>query len=395
MRSARMVDKISIQFLGTSAGKPCKTRNVSSLALRLDGDTIIFDCGEATQHQLMKTTIKPSSISKIFLTHTHGDHVFGLVPLLTSFGHSGHIVPGEPPAYIDVYGPKGIRELIRTTLRISYSTLAKRYRVHELLFAEEQPYTNSDMHSSEDEGTDVHRAPDGTWPVCHTDDFVVKAAPIAHTVPCVGYAIQERARRGKFDMAQIGPRLGANAKALKARGMSNPHTLLGVIQRTGEPITLPDGTRLDPPSDLPGRKIVILGDTYEPSEEMAQLALDADLLVHEATNAWLPQHGAKPEDTMESVRQQARDRGHSTAEIAGAWAHKVRARELALNHISSRYKGPVDGETAEPETLQIMDAISRLASDAWRSGKQAIVASDMLTIDVPLPPQPQAGAPAY
>ena len=101
---------MELLFLGTGAGVPAKQRNVSSLALELlqeRGSVWLFDCGEATQHQILHTTVKPRRIEKIFITHLHGDHIYGLPGLLGSRSFQG----GE--SLLTVYGPKGIKEFIK------------------------------------------------------------------------------------------------------------------------------------------------------------------------------------------------------------------------------------------------------------------------------------------
>lgn len=106
---------MQIEFLGTGAGSPSKQRNVSSLALRLleERNAIwLFDCGEATQHQILHTTIRPRKVEKIFITHLHGDHIFGLPGFLSSRSFQG----GDEP--LTIYGPKGIKDFVQTALKV-------------------------------------------------------------------------------------------------------------------------------------------------------------------------------------------------------------------------------------------------------------------------------------
>ena len=106
-------------FLGTSAGVPTRTRNVTAILLNLQHPTQsglwLFDCGEGTQHQLLHTAFNPGKLDKIFISHLHGDHLFGLPGLLCSRSMSGIIQP------LTIYGPHGIREFVETALRISGS----------------------------------------------------------------------------------------------------------------------------------------------------------------------------------------------------------------------------------------------------------------------------------
>src|SRR5690554_7772653 len=119
---------MKITFLGTGAGLPSKQRNVSSVALHLldnKGSIWLFDCGEAIQHQILETTIKPRKIEKIFITHMHGDHIFGLPGLLGSRSFQG----GDEP--LDLYGPKELKEYVEMTLRLSRTHLTYTIRFHE------------------------------------------------------------------------------------------------------------------------------------------------------------------------------------------------------------------------------------------------------------------------
>lgn len=145
-----MAAEMQLTFLGTSSAQPSTTRNLSGLALRLDGEVWLFDCGEGTQYQFQKTSsIKLSKVTCIFITHLHGDHVFGLPGLLCSLGGvigggGGAAEDGTAVAeldveslpVIDIVGPEGLREFIRTSLSRSYSMLSYRLRMHELHWAE-------------------------------------------------------------------------------------------------------------------------------------------------------------------------------------------------------------------------------------------------------------------
>ena len=121
---------MQLQFLGTGAGQPSKARNVSSLVLKLleeINEVWMFDCGEGTQHQILETTIKPRKISKIFITHLHGDHIFGLPGFLSSRSFQAN----EEQTDIEIYGPKGIKNFVMSSLRVSGSRLPYRIDFHE------------------------------------------------------------------------------------------------------------------------------------------------------------------------------------------------------------------------------------------------------------------------
>ena len=117
----RGIGDMELLFLGTGAGVPAKLRNVTAMALKLlekRNAVWLFDCGEATQHQIIHTNLKPRKIEKIFITHLHGDHIFGLPGLLGSRSFQG----GTDETH-SVYGPKGIREFIEVSLQVSQTHL--------------------------------------------------------------------------------------------------------------------------------------------------------------------------------------------------------------------------------------------------------------------------------
>lgn len=210
----------------------------------------------------------------------------------------------------------------------------------------------------------------GVWKDIFADNLIsVSAAPIEHTVSCVGYVIEEAPVPMKMDPSQYVPHIKRN----------NAHmSLLSKIQR-GEDVTLADGTVLEGLTKRTGRKIAILGDTCDPSP-VSSLAAGADLLVHEATNAHLP--GIDPmtreEDTYETVEARTSSRGHSTPQMAGRFAKSIGAKRLVLNHFSSRYRGDDD---VNEEARTVMDAIRGLAQNEF--GGEVQCARDFWTVNVP------------
>jgi len=383
---------IDLCFLGTASAQPSATRNHSAIALRLAGDVWLFDCGEATQHRLQKSAIKMGRIKKVFITHTHGDHIFGLLPLMASIanGAGGMVEEVEDPraqrnqgTYVDdvepleIYGPLGTRAYVRAGLTYTHTLLGAPYVVHELRFPTDPPdddHTGLPRHTSElPSGRNIPQV-DGVWKDIFKDDLVgVSAGPISHSVPCVGYIIQEAPVPGKIDPHDYIPSI---------RRSKTPMSAMSRLQQ-GESVELADGTVLHGPSRRPGRKIVVLGDTYDPSA-IADLACSADLLVHEATNAHLPgtDPTTKHTDTFESVEARSKSRGHSTPQMAGAFATRIGARKLVLNHFSPRYPGNDD---TNAEAKNMMEAIADLAKR--RFAGEVICARDLMTIEVHLPQQ--------
>ncbi|KAK0530205.1 hypothetical protein OC834_003392 [Tilletia horrida] len=387
-----MVGRISLRFLGTSSA-PNASRNYSSLLLNFDHRSVLIDCGEGTQRQLSSRQIggdaKLGNVQSIFITHLHQDHVLGLVPLLTTLMGPGMAASAsDKKPSVEIYGPCGLRALIRTTLTLCYTSLSGKYVVHELLWPGQSatPYSPTETgsfvessdpmvaaitpsprtiptlpaHEAELPGQDLRlHEPSVSWPkFASIGGVVVSAAPILHRCPCVGYVFEEPATARPVAQ-EIVDRLDANGPALlDQQGIRHPRSLLGRLQRDREPITLPDGFVLEPPPlDIPGRKLTILGDTFDASgglnldqdgaagsgsvlkQGIVPLAMDSDVVVHECTNAAMPPEltqGRKVE-TRDEVRAKALTRGHSTPQVAGAFAGRIRARSLLLNHFSVRY----------------------------------------------------------
>ncbi|KAI8084306.1 beta-lactamase-like protein [Gilbertella persicaria] len=378
-----MVSFMDITFLGTGSAQPSATRNHQSMALRIDGDIWLFDCGEATQHQFQKSQLKMGRITRIFITHMHGDHCFGLGPLLCSMTDNlnpQNTTQSESQLPIDIYGPTPLRSWLRTTLKLTYSHLGRPYRVHELLCDTDPEDLNQDLHHNELPGENVRIENNAfTLPLYASGKkgYQVQAAYIEHSIPSLGYVIREPPSSGKLD--GLIPLIKKHTKALQAQGMKNPMTLLGQIQRTQEPYTLPDGDVLVPPPQRPGREIVILGDTRDPSS-ILPLTNTPTLLVHEATNALtrLDTLDAKTMVTFEQVEERTKNHGHSTPQMAAAFAKKIKCKKLILTHFSARYRGDED-----PEALEVMEEVRSLAIDVLDQRKEDVLcARDLWSFEI-------------
>ena len=278
--------------------------------------------------------------------------------------------PMEQP--LEIYGPLGTRAYVRNGLTYTHTLLGTPYVVHELRLPSDPvdgDYTALPPHPMERAGRNIAQDARGVWPEIFAGPLVtVSAAPILHSVPCVGYVVDERPVPGKMDPRKYVPEL---------KRTETPMSVMSALQR-GEAVTLADGTVLHGPPRQPGRRIVILGDTYDPSP-IAGLAEDACLLIHEATNAHLPglDPNTKEVDTYESVEELAKSRGHSTPQMAGAFGKRIRARKLVLNHFSARYAGNDD---VDEEARRIMGGIRELAEETF--GGEVVCARDLMSFDV-------------
>ncbi|MDO4643601.1 MAG: ribonuclease Z [Cardiobacteriaceae bacterium] len=297
---------MQLHFLGTGAGSPSKTRNVSSVALNLDhAETWLIDCGEGTQHTILHSRIRPGRITKILITHLHGDHIFGLPGLLCSRAMHNAAKP------LTIYGPAGIADYIRSTLNSSFS-----YLTYPLDIIEHTD--NASLYSEQ--------------------DYSIYAFPLDHAVPSYGYRIEEHTRQNIL-----------NSAALQKAGI--PAGPLYQRLKNGENITLSDGRMLHAADYLMpaprGRQIVIFGDTRYRGEH-ADYCREADVLVHEATFA-------------ESEAALAEKRHHSTANQAATLARDANVKALYLTHISARYSD--DEATAFTTEARRVFANTQLAHD--------------------------------
>jgi ribonuclease Z len=406
---------IRILPLGTSSAIANSTRNQSSLALILPtATTLLFDCGESTQGQLHKfrSQIKRTRIHKIFITHLHGDHVFGLCPLLLNIveGSGGLIGTTDPrlagttdklkkaketePA-VEIFGPVGLRAFVRANLQHTYAILNGWIRIIELHPARSPdgtlPDPSHDAYVRELPGYNLLPNEGKCWTdILKTPEYTVSAGPITHSCPSVGYVVQlanekisipQTYRDTILEFSDHFKSCGINQPLSLLRGIQNNYDADPEIPKevlSEEGIHLPNG-RLLPRLQLKrGKKITILGDTCDPSH-IASIARGSDVLVHEATNAYLPEldSSLKESDTYEVIEHRTISRGHSTPEMAGRFAAlielgKKQGRDkkedkgvLVLNHFSSRYEDDyADGE--DGRSMKIMTAIKQCAEKGWK-----------------------------
>jgi ribonuclease Z len=287
---------LDVVFLGTAGSMPTARRGPSATLVRRGGERLLFDCGEGTQRQLLRSDVGLVDLQEIFLTHYHADHFLGLPGMLKTFALRGREAP------LTLYGPRGLDELLATLRRV-FGRLTFEVRAVELAAGAMLP----------------------------RDGYELRTFPVRHGRDALGYALVEQERPGRFDVA--------TADALGVPSGRERGELQG-----GTAVRLADGREVTPEQVLgearPGRKVVLTGDTA-PSDGVAEAAFGADLLVHEAT-------------FCEDEADRARETEHSTALEAARVAVDAHVRLLALTHVSSRYGGgdvEREARTIFPDTV--------------------------------------------
>ncbi len=281
---------LSVTFLGTSAARPTVERNVSGVALVREGETLLFECGEGTQRQMMRYGVS-FALSEIFFTHFHADHFLGVIGLIRTLGLQGREEP------MRLYGPKGAKKVLTQAISLGVERVPFEVAVTEVKAGEVLRDAGSGMR----------------------DAYEIRVFGTEHGGGSVGYALREHERRGRFDVE-------------KARAAGIPEGPLWGKLSKGEPIELADGRKLTADGFVgpkrAGRLVVFTGDT-RPCASVVDAAAGADLLIHEATFG-------------EEEKERAKETGHSTAQEAAQVALAAKARRLVLSHVSARYSISAD-----------------------------------------------------
>lgn len=276
--------------LGTASGRPTLDRNVSATAVVRERTWILVDCGEATQHQVLRSPVRLSRLELVLITHLHGDHVLGLPGLLSSAAIEQRTEP------LPIVGPVGLAGWLAATAATPMLQLPFELAVHEL-----------------DEG--AFAPGDEPHHVARLDGAEVTTLPLRHRVPSFGYRIATDPRRGRLDAARAA-----------ALGVTEP-TALGRLQRgetvPGDDAPVTPAQVIGPPRS--GTTVAVMGDTT-PCDAAVRLGRDADLLVHEATY-------------RDREAELGRRWQHSTAGQAADIARRAGARRLLITHFSARYDG--------------------------------------------------------
>lgn len=304
-------ETLQVYFLGTAGALPTPNKNPSCIMIRRGSDTILFDCGEGAQQQMMRARTG-FTVDAVFITHWHADHYLGLPGLVQTMSFMGRKEP------LMIYGPKWIDEFVANLEGISRTKLGFRIIPNEIRDNSVIPF----------------------------DGYTVRAFSSKHGMPGLGFILTEDDRPGRFD------REHAISLGIK------PGPLFGKLQQ-GNAITLKkDGNEvIIHPSDVmgparPGRKIVYTGDTRPDCENWKKWGEGADLLIHDSTYD-------------DSEKERAVEVFHSTAGEAGEVAFQINALRIALVHISSRYTNMTNhirdagqlykGEIMAPEDLEMFE----------------------------------------
>jgi len=302
---------LHVIFLGTSGSVPTPKRSLPAILIQRKDEQIMFDCGEGVQRQMIKAKGGFHRKMRIFITHMHGDHVLGLPGLLQTMA----LLDREKK--LEIYGPIGIKRFLDCIRKTVQFVLTFQIDVHEIAEA-------------------------GT--VFDEKEYAVKAVWANHLIPSLAYALIEKPRPGRFY-----PR--------KAKALGVPEGPLWSKLQQGHKAKLPSGQTVEPKQVMgpsrKGRMIVYTGDT-RPFRNLAEFAIDADLLIHDTT-------------LDDDLAERAEEDGHSTPSQAAESAKKARAKQLILTHISARY-----------------DDTSKLLERAQKIFKNTQVAEDFMKIEIPL-----------
>jgi len=302
--------QIEVTFLGTTAGVPTKYRNHAALHVKYKSQeefSCLFDCGEGTQRQLLLAGINFMDIDHIFISHWHADHFAGLLGLLETMNLEGRREP------LRIYGPEASK-FVPLLEALGYSTKDFGLIPVDASF----------------EGNETETLMEG-------EEFVIQSIPMKHGIPAVAYALVEK------------DRVNIDKERAKAMGLPDKGPIFGKIKKDGEAlfkgkkITLEDIAKI-----ISGKKIVYTGDTM-PNRNIAKMAKNADLLIHDST-------------FFEDVENMSGYK-HTRADEAARLAKEANVKQLALTHISRRYQSLKELED-------------------YAKSKGAILATDLMKITV-------------
>ncbi len=269
---------MQLTFLGTSSMIPTKERNQTSVFLSYGSEGILFDCGEGTQRQMKIAGLSLTKVTKVLISHWHGDHVLGLPGLMQTLSSS------EYEKTLEIYGPTGTKKRMESMFEAFVFDKRLSFKVIEVKSGK----------------------------FFENNDFEIESYPLEHGIETLGFRFVEKDKR-KIDMKKI-------------RKLGIPEgPLLGKIQQ-GIEITH-QGKKVNPDevTYIEGGKIVAYVTDTLLCDNCYKVAENADLLISEST------YSSKLTDKSEEY-------GHMTAKQAGQLANKANAKQLVLIHFSARYK---------------------------------------------------------
>ncbi|MFZ2472382.1 MAG: ribonuclease Z [Methanothrix sp.] len=301
---------LNVTFLGTAGSLPTPERNPSAILINREGEMMLFDCGEGTQRQMMRARTGMMRLNYIFLTHLHADHILGIPGLLETMAFQGRKDP------ITIVGPIHTAHLVECFKSVCYFSRNFNVQAIELVPGD----------------------------VLKMKGCQVRAISTHHSVPSLGFSLEEDTRLGRF-----------NRDAATSLGIP-PGPLFGKLQH-GQEIEV-NGKRIEPDQVMgparPGRRIVYTGDT-RPCKSVQLASMGADLLIHDCALAG-------------DMAEWARETKHSTATEAAEVAKNADVGQLVLTHISSRYS----------------EDTSRLLKEAKSTFERTIVAEDLMSLEIHL-----------
>ena len=275
---------MKLVFLGTGCSNPTKDRNLSAVALRFEGEWMLFDCAEGTQRQMVKSSVSYIKLKYIFLTHFHADHILGLPGLIATMALH------ERSEDLHVFGPKGVSQIVNVLLKFVGENIPFKILCHEI------------------------KPQGGT--ILKEENFSVTATSLAHNCKCFGFVFKEKDKEGKF-MRKKAESLGIPVGPLYSKLVAGKSVKVeGKVFKPKDVMDYSKGRK--------GKKISYILDTM-PNEKYFKAIEDSDILIHEASFS-------------EDEKERAKEIAHSTASQAAEVAKKTNAKKLILTHISPRYK---------------------------------------------------------
>jgi ribonuclease Z len=288
----------AVTILGNNSAVPAFNRHPTSQVVTYEGTNYLVDCGEGTQIQLINYKIRRSKIAHIFISHLHGDHYFGLIGLINSFGLLSH------QQDLHIFGPSPLKEIIELQLRVADTRLPFNLFIHTLT---------------------------GEATLLDTDKLTVRCFPTNHRVECYGFAFIEKKQPRKLNPE-------------KAKEMEIPSAFYDRL-KNGEDYITKDGNLIKnemvtEPAE-PGRRYAFCADTkYD--ERLLEHVSGFDMIYHETTY-------------LDNLRERAEERFHSTSKQAALFAHKAGVKKLLIGHFSSKYDTLEEFETEAREVFANTD----------------------------------------